>query len=258
MPFRKTYKKKRNIKRKIYAKKRLTRTRYLGPLGRRPQIYKFTRDSWHNIDMSQSNQTEATLMGWPSWWHVQSTNTTDIFNFQPKVQFAQIINNNEFQQLFAQYRINGMSITFYPSHTTNNATQSQGTANSGSGPSLLLWTKQNYSGVTETTLGEADWAQIQRKRSQIFCPARKPTSLYSKLKIMVPSVASGETGGEITTASTFIRRPGFQSTNDINAEYVGMTMALSTMNDMPLTTYSDGRLKFKLRVRYYLECRYVK
>ena len=254
--FNNRFKKKPNYRRRYQQnRRRLVRTKYLGPLGRRPQTYRFVRENWFNIDI---HQTTVSSIGFPSYWHVQTTNTTDLFNFQPKIQFAQLINNSEFQNLFSQYKINAMSLTFYPSYTTNNAHQSQGTPNSGSGPSLLLWCKQNYTGVTETTLGQDDWAQISRKRTAIFCPARKPHSLYTKLKVMVPTVAVGDAGGEITTASTMIRKPGFQSTNDINAEYVGLTCALSTMNDMPLQTYGDGRLKFKIRERIYLECRYVK
>jgi hypothetical protein len=250
-----TRKPRKFVKRKRFIK----RAKFAGPVGRFPKVYPFTREEFFTVNLANVAKDGEGIItnngGLPSWWYVGLNTTDNLINFQPSIYLQQIPNYTEFQGLFGQYRILGMQITFYPAYTSSTNFSSQGTSNSQSAPSVLCWAKQNFSGVTETDLSLNAWAQITRKRTSIFCPGRKPHQLYAKCKTMTPSVIHD---GTITTASTSITSPKWQATNDSITEYRNMTYGLHTLDNSLFSTWGDERMKFTIRVKYYLQMRYPK
>lgn len=254
MPFRKNRRKfrKRPFRRNGNRNRKLIRKRYMGPIGRAPNVMSFTREIWSTLDLSEVADVD---MGFPSEWPVARP-TTDRVNFQPRINLLEIPSYTEISNLFGQYRISAMSVTFYPAHTTNYADGNVLTAvNYRKGINLLLFVKQNYTGNTETTLTEGAWGEITRKRTSIFCPGDKPTSVYSKTKVLSPTVL---VDGTVTNASTAIGNMKWQSTSDTFAQNTCLTCSLATMDGSSLLLYTGGRAKFKIRTRVYFQARFVK
>lgn len=239
-------------RRRVYRKRALVRKRNTGAIGRTPRVYPFTREIWSDIDLGTGN---VSTMGFPDYWLV-ATPFTDRLNFQPRIHLSELTNYTEFQALFGQYRINAMSVTFYPAHATNyadgNTTVSTGYLKE---VNLLMFVKQNQTGVTETSLSNEDWSQISRKRTSIFCAGRKPTTLYSATKSLIPTV---QEDGTVSNASTYVSPMRWQSTNDTATQNACFTISLATMDGTDFADYTANQLRFKMRTKVYLDTRFVK
>lgn len=249
MPYRKPYRRPRRPfrKRRFVRKRNLVRKRNTGTIGRNPVVSNFSREIWKDLDLAGA---DVESIGFPDYWLVASVDGGTRLNFQPRINLAEIINYTEFQSLFDQYKINALSVTFYPTYTTSNDVASPLYAP----PSLLCFAKQNFTGVDELTLTQDNWAEIIRKRTSIFCAGRKPHPVYSKTKVLVPTL---HTDGSISNTSTMVRPMRWQSTQDIQAQNTCLTMSLATMDNTPLNQWTE-RLLFKMRVKVYFQCRFVK
>lgn len=235
-------------KRRPQKRRALVRKRYSGPMARAPRTYQFSREIWNTINLAN---TTPTLMGFPTIWNSALLAAGNRVNFQPRITLAELPGYTEFTNLFGQYRIRAMSITFYPAYTTSSATA----AALYNPVSLMLFTKQNQTGKPETALTEVQWAEIVRKRTRIFCPSQKPTSFYIGTR-QVSSVADIE--GALT--SSVISMPRWQSTLEPDAQHITLTCSLATMDNSTLLSWAGapGRMVFKMRTKIFLETRYVK
>lgn len=248
MPPRKTYRKK-----KVYRKRRNNAKRVpRNYISSKPKICSFTREQWFTLNLT--NATPA-LMGIPTYWNAELLGPGNRVNFQPAVALDNITNYSEISNLFGQYRINGLGLTFYPTHTTSSATA----APLYNPPSLIMFSKQNQTGAIETSFTEAVWAEIIRKKTRIFCASEKPTSMFCRTSIQ--NVAAEQViPPAAPTLKIYPRSPRWISTLLPDVQHTCLTVSLATMDNSTLSSWAGApaRMAFKVRMKVYFQARFVK
>jgi len=231
-----------------------TRKRYTGALARRPRTYRFSRETWCDINLSDfANPATLPLIEHQYLDSATVPNTQLNINFM--VNLASIPENTEFINLFQKYRIKAFSVQLIPQVNTTYP---------GSGnPNLVCHMMQNNSCELIGTLAapgplrnlnQTALAQIPRKRQFMFGARNRPRQFYIKTKqsTQVAAPAAGAGTDYVVTAPKFI------STSETTAYHGGMLLAIQTADNSNIKVNPDGAYKYKMRIRTYIECRYVK
>ena len=205
-----------------------------------PKVLNIKRQVIADLDLSD-------MSGLPNTFISGYVDSNSRVNIIAACALSQLPNYTEFTNLYQQYRIMAMNVQLVP-RSSSTYTAPNNLLN------LLAFQKQNHTGrATDTALTEANWGEIQLKRSWVVGPSNKMISFYNKLK-----QADQIFGTSVVNPDYTVQYPQFISTEEPNTLHYGGTISLGTVQGDSLQIYTSGEYKYKIIVTYYLQLRYVK
>lgn len=224
MPYRKTYKKKRTIKRKVYPKKTGRTLRVP-----KPRVVPFSRSKEYLLEM------ENPANGW-----IETTDNALVKTFD--FNLAELPNYTDFVNLFSQYKLNMVILKIFPSGSMLGSFPQSSTQN------MIITVWPNTHGNPLTTLFTNDkLLEIQRKKTFMF-PQNKPTSLKMYLRQISNTYA-----GTINTDYATVK-PRYISTTEASTPHYGMNVHIRRMDG---TAFGVNSLRLLFREKIYLTCKQV-
>lgn len=247
MPRIPAYKKKRFIRRKKFYKRKTYKSvgRKGVGLGRTTIALTRERETYFRLYDLTGNNTEP----FQNFVHTNDGGVVGRIN----VMLNQLPSYTEFTNLFRQYKISGIKITFYPAAncTIAGGTRDESGPNTGNG--VMIRVMKNYTGVamqSGNTISE--WSQVMAKKQWILNQGR-PTSIYCPLNILLDARA----GIAMDTNEQVISRPKFVSTNDPNVIHSGLNVRFDSLNGESLNDSVRAWPEFRIVAKYYLKLKGV-
>lgn len=260
MPKRKApYAAKRNTRRKRMSRrlriKRGARPRAARPM--HPRTYYFTRKDVQTIDLVAPGT--ATAANWYLVDNGMCCNRTFSLN--------QIPNNQEFTNLFTQYKICAIKQTFYFSNTDSPAAVEPNPAMGGTNQTLpnrqiIMYAVPNRSGSSsaQAALTEQFFMENSATKQRLCLNTNgKPVSLYTKLD-QLTQVYGGvdQTVNPPKVLTDYVRsRPRFINSSEPDTPHVGLQYRFQRVDGEPFSTNSSNFPKLKIITKYYIQTRQV-
>lgn len=221
---------KKNMRRKRRTKK-TTITRNRIP---RPRVYNFTRSREQLLALEDPD------VGATGWLSTFDDSVVKTFTFS----MSELPNFNEYTGLFAQYKLNGAAIKFYPSYSLVASTTAAVVSNN-----ILITIWPNTTGTLLTAaFTKAELNQIQRKR-RFMLPVDKPTSLYMNLKQL--SMVYNST----INTDYVVQKPRYISTTETTTPHYGMNVHICKVDG---STFASNSPRLKIFEKIYLTTKQVK
>lgn len=162
------------------------------------------------------------------------------------VKLSDFPSSSDFTNLFRQYKINYLKVTFYPASNTTIAGDDSAHNNN-----ILIRTMYNKTGIAMgagNTISE--WSQVQAKKQWLLA-RNKPTTITCPLS-MLYEVNDG------TTTGTAVGRPRYISTNNPSVPFFGLNLRFDSCDGTALSA-GDVNLwpSFRVVAKIYLTCKGV-
>lgn len=236
------WKKRPYRKKKKLAIRRTNRKRSLGmvPRSLKPKTYSFSRTFTSTVQMGNGNQS-----GW-----TEIAGTADGPNAmvqQMEFSLADLNMGGDFTNLFAQYKLNAVSMKLYFANTNSSGTQNR---------QCIIYIAPWRTGDAET-LTEKFFLNTQKHKTRL-CQNTigKPVSIYCPLKQLTRLYVSSE------TYTTSITKPKYVSTAATTVPHFGLNLRIQRVDGADFTsgTTTGSTLRwpaFKQETKLYFSCRQV-
>ena len=237
MPYKKMYKKKPLYKRRRYYRKRVKKL----PRSLRPKTYNFHRSFTSIVQLGNGTnggwtQLDASLVNGPQAM-VQ----------QMQFSLADLNMSGEFTNLFAQYKINAVSMKLYFANTNSTNTANRQT---------ILYVAPWRTGDVES-LTEHFFLNTQKHKTKLCMNTiGKPVTIYCPMKQLNRLYVSD------STYTTSIQKPKYIGTSSPTVPHFGLNLRIQKVDGADFTsgTTTGSTLRwpaFKQEIKIYFSCRQV-
>lgn len=176
----------------------------------------------------------------PDGWSPCTDHTSCIYRSWMFTAADDITGWNEFQQLFQQYKIDGVRLQLYPDGNTITTQRDQ--------PQFIMMTIPTRHGYAPTS--REALLQHQALKKKIVFNQAQPLEIYMKMKQASAVYSSSDVGNPQYTDYT-ATKPKFIATEEPNANHYGFTTYLQTANDTSFTTGSWTAVAISMYVTVY-------
>jgi len=173
----------------------------------------------------------------PANWHLEGNGFYRNWAFS----LSQLMNDQDFRNLFGQYRLTSASVSMFFSDTTSDDKNRQ----------MIIYTKPNQPGQ-DTILTETQFLESQTttKRMGLNTTGR-PVKYWMPLKQLVQLWSS------VTVTDYGLVTPKFISTAEPDTPHFGLDMRIQRVNDANFGTAITNYMTAKIIVKLYIECKQV-
>lgn len=226
-----------------YKRKLYNRGRLAVPRGLRPSVHYFTRSFEKFLQLDD-----------PTSYPLGLTATTDGgIAGTIQISASELNDWSDFANLFAQYKLNAVSIKIIPQYTASTVND---TVNLSGEQIIVRWCRN----MLQKSLGAGDtraqWLDRQAvKQRPLLTTSRRTLSLYSKL-----NMRDMVTDNTAPTADDFvaIRSHWIATANDTVPHYgLNVRFDCASQNVLPTNPNPATLPKCTMQIKYYLMCRTV-
>lgn len=231
---RKTYKKKRNLKRRgrravLYRK----------PKSLTPGIFSFKR-SWTEVQ----DVVQLTANGWSPSTTTGNQGIGKTFTFS----LNDINDKSDFVNLFKYYRIKAVRVQMYWSNNVTSQDEPSRFPNS----QLLVYTDINQNGVTTGNNDIYYYLDSQTaKRKVAITTDRKPIDMLMRVK------QANEVYQSVSNSDYTLMSPKFISTEETGTPHYGMNMFIGRVDGKELSAGFTNTQAVRFVYTYYIQCKKV-
>ena len=171
---------------------------------------------------------------------------------QISIKLSDFPGHTDFTNLFRQYKLNYMKLTFYPAANAIPGGVVRDEGGNYSNNNILIRTKLNRTGIaigSGNTISE--WSQVQAKK-QWMLAQDKPTTIMCKLN-QLGSVSHGD-GTSVTDA---VSAPRYISTNDPDVNHLGLDVRFDSCSGLAIDNDNAVWPQFRIVCKVYMTCKGV-
>lgn len=237
MPVKKFYKKKPMYKRRKYYRKKVGKI----PRSIKPKTYSFHRTFSNIVQLGNGNNG-----GWTQL-NADATNGPQAMVQQMEFNLTDLNMSSDFTNLFAQYKLNAISMKLYFANTNSTNTANR---------QCILYIAPWRTGDTES-LTENFFLNTQKHKTKLCMNTiGKPVSIYCPLKQLNRLYVSD------STYTTSIQKPKYVSTAVPSVPHFGLNLRIQKVDGADFTsgTTTGSTLRwpaFKQEIKLYFSCRQV-
>jgi hypothetical protein len=248
MPYKKRYVPKYARKKKVVRRGKYPKQKFKFGKGLSRQIVPFTRESETYFHLS--DLTGNTTAPFKNFTH---TNDGGVVG-QIKVQLDDFTAREDFTNLFRQYKLNYLKVTFYPAANCIPAGAVRDEGGNYSNNQILIRTMLNRTGIAigaGNTISE--WSQVMAKK-QWMLATDKPTTITCKLSQLM-SIRAG-TGSQADEEYAVVK-PKYVSTNHPDVDHLGLNIRFDSLSGTALSQSDQVWPQFRIVAKVYLTCKGV-
>lgn len=248
MPYKRRYVPKYARKKKTIRRSKYPRQKFKFGKGLTRQIVPFTRESETYFHLS--DLTGNTTSPFQNFQHTTDGGLVG----QIKVQLDDFVAREDFTNLFRQYKLNYLKLTFYPAANCIPAGSVRDEGGNYSNNQILIRTKLNRTGIAigaGNTISE--WSQVMAKKQWMLAQTR-PTTITCKLSQLMS--VSGGAGAQADEEYAVIK-PKYVSTNHPDVNHFGLDVRFDSLNGTALNQTDQIWPQFRIVAKVYLTCKGV-
>ena len=248
MPYKKRYVPKYARKKKVIRRSKYPKQKFKFGKGLTRQVVPFTRESETYFKLH--NLTGNTTAPFKNFTH---TNDGGVVG-QIKVQLDDFVAREDFTNLFRQYKLNYLKLTFYPAANCIPPGSVRDEGGNYSNNQVLIRTMLNRTGIAigaGNTISE--WSQVMAKK-QWMLATDKPTTITCRLSQLAPTRAGG---GSQSEEEYSVVKPRYVSTNHPDVDHLGLNVRFDSLNGNSLQQTDPVWPQFRIVAKVYMTCKGV-
>lgn len=171
-----------------------------------------------------------------------------------RIRLNNLPNSSEFTNLFKEYKLNYLKLTFYPAgNVAGTRVDERDGASPGNKNILIRTTLNRTNEVPDATDSIDHWSQIQAKKQWLLVQDR-PTTITMKLN-QLSKVQAGAVNGYSTHS---VSKPQYISTNNADVNHYGITLRFDSLDGTAIDA-ANGDIwpKFRVVSKAYFTCKGV-
>lgn len=238
MPYKKTYRKKRPIRKRPYIRRRAKLT-LAKPL--KPKTYLFKRSFSEVVQLN----TQTIPTGWEK--------TGNALYRQFVYKLSDLLDYSDFTNMFNQYKLTGVNIQMYFSNTESGSvanTISTAPQVLHSNSQVIMWIAPNPTGQAGV-IGPDAMLKIQSHKKRLCMNGGRPISVYRRLKQLT------ETHGGTGNTDYRVSNPKFVSTNEPHTLHYGQSICLERADQQLFANNATNYQSVRMIYTYYIVCKQV-
>lgn len=236
MPYRKPYKKKRMTRRPI--RKRTYKPRLAKPM--RPATYAFKRSYSEVVTLN----TSSPPVGWSA--------TGNALHRQFVFKLSDLVDYQDFTNLFNQYKLTGVKIQLLFSNTASSAVSSLSSSvpATNSNSQIIMWIAPNPVGDT-TVIGPLQMLKISAHKKRLCLNGGKPITMYKKLN-QLSEIHGGGSNTDYAMVS-----PRWVGTYEPHSLHYGQNICLEKADQGVFAANATNYQSVRIIYTYYIKTRQV-